>query len=261
MSDSADRILDAARRLLDRGDALSVSAVAREAGLARGTVYRLHPSKEALHAAVTAAGLDVPDIRERILDAVGSVILESGLTGMTLGAVANAAGVGEATLYRHFGDRKGLIREWGLERSPRRFARSLQLSDGGDLEGDLTVLAAAAIRFLREHEAILRAVLSGSAEAEDLFDLRANPLSSRAALTAYFDRQVAAGRLDAPSGRHLTATFGGMLAGLAWLARDGDPEEQAADAVRTLLRGRLVSSEGRLGHVERVGPLGQGPDE
>jgi len=240
MAEPVERILDAARRILDRGDALSVAAVAREAGLARGTVYRLHPSKEALHAAVTAAGLDVPDSRERILDAVGRLILEVGPTAMTLGAVASAAGVGEATLYRHFGDRRSLLSAWGQERSPRRFAKSLQLSEGGDLEGDLTLLGAAAIRFLREHEAILRAVLSGSSEAVDLFDLRANPLSSRAALTAYFDRQVAAGRLDAPSGRHLTASFSGMLAGLAWLERDGDPEQQAAEAVRTLLRGRLT---------------------
>lgn len=48
--------------------------------------------------------------RERILHAARRLLAERGVTGMSMDAVAAAAGVGKGTVFRRFGDRTGLIR-------------------------------------------------------------------------------------------------------------------------------------------------------
>lgn len=46
--------------------------------------------------------------RERILCAARRVVAEQGVQGLTMAAVATAAGVGKGTIFRRFGDRDGL---------------------------------------------------------------------------------------------------------------------------------------------------------
>ena len=46
--------------------------------------------------------------RERILCAAREVLAEHGAAGLTMNAVASAAGVGKGTIFRRFGDRDGL---------------------------------------------------------------------------------------------------------------------------------------------------------
>jgi AcrR family transcriptional regulator len=68
-------LLDAARRLMDSGEALSVNAVADQAGISRATAYRYFPDPDALmlEAALTRNVLspeeivgDEQDVRERV---------------------------------------------------------------------------------------------------------------------------------------------------------------------------------------------------
>lgn len=47
--------------------------------------------------------------RARLLDAAGRLIAEHGVAGVTMEAVATAAGVGKGTVFRRFGDRTGLL--------------------------------------------------------------------------------------------------------------------------------------------------------
>ncbi|MGW0949259.1 TetR/AcrR family transcriptional regulator [Streptomyces sp. NPDC002623] len=47
--------------------------------------------------------------RARLLDAAARLVAERGVEHVTTQAVAEAAGVGKATLYRRFGDRNGLL--------------------------------------------------------------------------------------------------------------------------------------------------------
>ncbi len=51
--------------------------------------------------------------REAVLDAAAGVLAEN--SGAPMSAVAEAAGVGRATLYRHFPTREALVRELALE--------------------------------------------------------------------------------------------------------------------------------------------------
>ncbi len=61
--------------------------------------------------------------RDRVLCAAREVIRTSGADGLTMDAVARIAGVGKGTVFRHFGDRAGLIHAL-MDTGERRFQES-----------------------------------------------------------------------------------------------------------------------------------------
>ncbi|MDQ3725948.1 MAG: TetR/AcrR family transcriptional regulator, partial [Actinomycetota bacterium] len=72
---------------------------------------------------VAAAGrADAARNREQILDAAGKLLAQS--PGASLGEIATAAGVSRSTIYRHFGDRAGLIEE--VREQPRTAPESTE---------------------------------------------------------------------------------------------------------------------------------------
>src|SRR5688572_25187603 len=101
-------ITDAAARLVQRGhEAFTMGALAREAGLSRATLYRLARSRHHVLAELAKRGEAVQAprrVRERILDASRVVFTRAGFDAATLDDIAREAGVGVATLYRHFRD-------------------------------------------------------------------------------------------------------------------------------------------------------------
>jgi AcrR family transcriptional regulator len=226
---NTDALLDAAARLLDRGDDLSFSALAVEAGVARGTVYKRFASREALLAALAERGHTVRDTRERLLDAVGVVLRRDGLAALTLDAVAREAGLGAVTVYRRFKDREGLLRAFAAERSPRRLAA--ELGTTGEIESDLFRLARETLVFVRKHTEIFLLLVSNDPEARATFaEAREGSTSVRALTAALIDRSF-----PDPTGRTVAA-FHGLVLMVALQAR-GDPDEDARFVVETFLRG------------------------
>lgn len=63
------------------------------------------PAREAPAAAAEPDG--------HVVDVAAALFLERGIAGVRMTDVADAAGVGVATLYRHFGDKRGLVVEAG----------------------------------------------------------------------------------------------------------------------------------------------------
>ncbi|CAA2102974.1 putative HTH-type transcriptional regulator [Methylobacterium bullatum] len=166
-----------------------------------------------LEGEVVAGGGDVPtsdrtgarnpaetDKRRQILDGARSVFMASGFDGASMGEIAKAAGVSKGTLYVYFDSKEALFEALTLEEK-RGLAEALfQLdADDPDVRGVLTRLGETyLVHMIRpDHVAIIRMVI-GATEKFPRFGqafYEAGPAQGVARLTAYLDRQVAAGRL------------------------------------------------------------------
>jgi AcrR family transcriptional regulator len=102
-------ILAAAAQLVETHgpSGFTMDDLARAAGLSRATLYRQVGSREAVLDALQAAGSPVGDrkeVRDRIFEGARAVFGRAGFDGATIEAIAAEAGVGVATIYRHFRD-------------------------------------------------------------------------------------------------------------------------------------------------------------
>jgi AcrR family transcriptional regulator len=119
MATTRERILDSARRLLDREGAtatVSVDEIAGRAGVSRATFYRLFGSRADL---LDELGLEPdPAARDRILEAAAELVGRHGLAALSMDELAAGAGVSRASLYRLFPGKSVLFRELLLKFGP-----------------------------------------------------------------------------------------------------------------------------------------------
>lgn len=137
-------------------------------------------------------------VRDRILDAAIRVFERKGLRQGTLGEVARAAGVGRATLYRHFPGREALLSAVVLREARSLFAlldAELAATDDPDvLVGRGLCLA---LIHLREHPLLQRVLREEPEEILPYLTVRAAPLLDAAVEFAvpYIERAVKAERM------------------------------------------------------------------
>ncbi|MDC0674387.1 TetR/AcrR family transcriptional regulator [Nannocystis radixulma] len=242
-------LLEVARRLVDEAgaDALTMDRLAEAAGISRSSAYRLVGSREALVQQLAAAGVDVEargDARERVLAAARDVFSRQGLDGATIEAIAEAAGVGTATVYRQFGDKKGLLRAFAQSMKIRRTVWDAARGPSGDLEADLERVAVTALEQLRGDEALMRIILGerlrGSSLLGELADAPDRSIHGLAALLRHY---VERGELLDEDPYRLARALQGLLFGFGlfgtlWgLPGDGDPLRDAKTVVAIFLRG------------------------
>jgi AcrR family transcriptional regulator len=122
-------------------------------------------------------------------------LVDHGIDGVTVAAVAARAGVHETSVYRRWRTREDLIVDALLDRS----ATQIPVPDTGSLQGDLVELARRVIGYLSSR--IGRALVRMSTlivEDESLAQARANFLASRlAAIRVVVDRAIERGELPA----------------------------------------------------------------
>lgn len=99
--------------------------------------------------------------RTRILAATVEELTERGWTGMTIEGVAARAGVGKATIYRHFGGKAALVAE-----AIEDHLAEIAVPDTGDLRGDLLAIVRDLVARSRAPEASLYTVLVDAAERD-----------------------------------------------------------------------------------------------
>jgi len=256
-------LLELAERIVRQGglDALTMDSLAEQAGVSRATLYRKLRSREALLQALAARGVDIgerTDVRERILTAAAAVFPRLGLDATTVELVAEAAGVGPATVYRHFGDKKGLIKAFLAAQSPRRALWALAREPSGDLRGDLTRLARTALEFMQSHSGMFRlALIESTRGGELLSELLRSPDRSVHACAALIGHYAAAGELAAEEPQALARAFMGILFSfglfgpLLGMAGGCDPERAASFAVELFLRGAQVHKTNDLASRRR----------
>lgn len=177
--------------------------------------------------------------RERYLDAAIAVISDEG-PGASMEAIAQAAGVSKPILYRHFGDREGLV-EALAERFVGELAERLGaiLDSGGD-----------PIELLRRS---IDAYVDTIEDDPSLYRFLTSRIPPRgAALSSLVDRLAAViartlaegfrvGGLDTAPARPWSYGIVGMvhLAGDDWVARPSMPRAELVDDLTRLLWGGI----------------------
>jgi AcrR family transcriptional regulator len=240
-------ITDAAARLVQRGhEAFTMGALAREAGLSRATLYRLARSRDDVLAELARRGQAVQaprHVRERILDACRVVFTRAGFDAATLDDIAREAGVGVATVYRHFKDKESMIVAFIDQLGPRRALREALARPSGDVRADLERVAADVLRRASTDLDLMRLALlerlRGGRWAEQMKSspLRALPMLARL-LRPYVER----GTLGPGDTQRMAQAFAGMLFGIiVRAALDGerlaDPDDTARFITRVFLDG------------------------
>jgi len=104
-----ERILAATRIHFAQGGIPSLAEIAQAAGISRATFYRAFASREEL---LHALALEPePESRDRLLAKALEMIGTDGLAALSMDALADAAGVSRATVYRVFPGKAALFRE------------------------------------------------------------------------------------------------------------------------------------------------------
>jgi AcrR family transcriptional regulator len=70
------------------------------------------------------------EVREAILDATGELVLGRGLLAVTMSDVAEATGIGRATLYKYFPDVEAILNAWHQRQVEAHLAQLADIRDG-----------------------------------------------------------------------------------------------------------------------------------
>ncbi len=155
------------------------------------------------------------DLRRALLDAVAEIVLEQGPEAVTLRECARRAGVSHSAAAPHFGDKRGLLTAFAVEKSDR-LARSMEeavaaLPAGADARARLAATGRGYLAFARANPAHFRLMFR-----TDLIDT-ANPAWRAAASGAWAPLATAmAAVAPGAEGRALRARLA-----LAWAAVHG----------------------------------------
>lgn len=218
------QVLNAAEKLLGArpGASFTMAELAKEAQVSRASIYRHLGNKEALlqrladERGLVIKDLDDADIPTRILQAARVAFGRNGLTRTTMEEIAAEAGLGVATLYRHYGDRDSLIRAFMQQHAPQRAFQQVAQQSRGDIEADLTHLVTQMLTFLHENrDMIWLGLVEGERTTRLLARLRDAPEGTRIDMIRFFEDAVASGKLQAEDPQQMTTALAGMLVAFA----------------------------------------------
>ena len=255
-------LLDLAAQIVaEQGaEAFTMEELAARAGVSRATLYRRFGNHRALlERLVAERGIDLaphePDKRRRILDAARTVIGRVGPVQATMEQIAEQAEVGAATVYRHFGNKQGLLEAFSQTLAPRRVVKQLEANPGPDVAGELARFATETLRFMQENGDLLRVTLLSTDATAAMAELRDRPNRTLHLLTKYLEKQMHAGRIARDDPQQLAAAFMGMLLMFGVLGPahhrlpEADPPHTGAFITRLFLQGITApaSRAGRKG--------------
>ncbi|HEY9180682.1 MAG TPA: TetR/AcrR family transcriptional regulator [Candidatus Baltobacteraceae bacterium] len=138
------------------------------------------------------------ETRNRIFAAARRLLAKKGRRGTTTREIADLAGVNEATLFRHFGNKDALIEACVLHYCPAGDLAEFLPTLSGDLREDLRQIA----HFMTERMESLRDLILATFTEEDQWSAAGDaawraPAMIKQAVTAYFARRVESGDIDA----------------------------------------------------------------
>jgi AcrR family transcriptional regulator len=155
----------------------------------------------------------VAKTRQRLLQAAARIFAEKGYSGATTRAIAEAAGLSELTLFRHFGSKKNLfmnVVQHGSALPGMQAALSGEIS--GDLHHDLQRIGSHFIKsIINRRKAILMTLFEAERVPEIRWATKAIPEQQRQMLASYLEEQIQAGRLQMRDPSLMAQAYLGML--------------------------------------------------
>lgn len=132
--------------------------------------------------------------RQRIIDAALHLFGTQGYPRTTTRAIAEAAGVNEVTLFRHFGSKKNLLMACTEAFNATGFAANFERDLTGDYAQDIDMMAVRMQRDAAQAFNLLRLLLCDAAALPELIQAAQSGMQGNAELiAAYFQRQIEAG--------------------------------------------------------------------
>ena len=209
------QVLNAARELAEEtAVSFTMDQLAAKAGVSRATIYRQLGGKKAILKRLADEHgldeLDQPDAPSRILQAARALFAQKGLMTPTMEQIAEEANVGVATVYRHFGDKTGLLRAFLQAFHPHLPVTEHELT--GDLRHDLAQLVETMIRFILEHQDMVQHSFSNAREWRDeLMNLRPFQQRSLSRVANFLQSQMDAGQLRPIDPQQAATALTGMI--------------------------------------------------
>ncbi len=218
----------------EKGVQFSLADIAARANVSRQTIYKHLGNKDKI---LSLLGADAPNVEARIMKGVLDVATVQGFKAATVEAIAEAAGVGPATIYRRFTDKETLIRCFIKRQTPRHKMPDLPPDSDADFAGQLAAIVTHMLHFMHAHKTLVRLIFSGNeADRAYLQALRDESNSTFARLNAFFKGHQAAGRISPDIATDmLTTNLFGMIHAQAVVSPAGGPLDIKA-ASRSICR-------------------------
>lgn len=163
------------------------------------------------------------DMREQILAAAESLIIEHGYSGTSLDAVVERAGCSKTAVYEYFGGKEGLLSALSVELVSTLSRELDSLSHSAeDVDSALEAYAkkAMALILTERHMSTVRSVISEVWRSPTLGHsyYRLGPLLAQERLADYLSRQATAGQLNIPDPDKAATHFYGLMLWDKWNA-------------------------------------------
>lgn len=159
--------------------------------------------------------------RVRILKAAAEIIAEKGYTRTTTRAIAEAAGVNEVTIFRHFGSKRNLFSEMIQQHSALPDLSDIIINQlTGDYRKDLLHLGSVFFMAITARKEALRLMLCEAKELPEVREVVVKiPDQLRLLLTGYFQKKIETGNLRKLNPEVMAQGFLGMFFSFG-IARD-----------------------------------------
>jgi AcrR family transcriptional regulator len=152
------------------------------------------------------------ETRRRILRAAAQVFAEAGYARATTRALADAAGVNEVTLFRHFGNKQNLFAAVVEQFGGQAITSFLETQLTGDYPQDLLTIGTHLLQLLLERKEALRLMLCEAAHFPEVQAVIVrNPRHIRLMLAEYLRQQIERGRVRPLHPEAMAQAFMGMF--------------------------------------------------
>ncbi len=152
------------------------------------------------------------ETHERICEAASRLFAEKGYAETTTRAIADAAGINEVTLFRHFGSKENLMKTIMEQHGGAAIATNLETRLSGDYEKDLFLIGHAMMKVMTDRSDSMRMAICEAGNFPELQQVVAeNPRQLRQMLARYFEDQISKGVLAQGHAEVLAQAFLGMF--------------------------------------------------